>query len=170
VRFWSPVNAPVFGADGELIYILHHVVDVTQLRALDERLQLESRLRTSEGRWRSIVASAVDGIVVIDGSGRIEAFDPAAERLFGYAERDVVGQNVNILMPAPKMRGTGLGLPTVKRLIEAHQGRIAVDCPASGGTKVTIELPAYRAQMAYAGHRTKVANTLLLDHDWFVAP
>ena len=100
-RFWSPVNAPVFGPDGTLAYILHHVVDVTQLRELDERLQLESRLRASEGRWRSIIESAVDGIVVIDAHGRIEAFNGAAERLFGYAEDDVIGRNVNLLMPAP---------------------------------------------------------------------
>ena len=40
-----------------------------------------------------------------------------------------------------KSRGTGLGLPTAKRLIDAHHGRISVDCPASGGTVVTIELP-----------------------------
>src|SRR4029079_4703594 len=58
-------------------------------------------LRASEARWRSIVESAVDGIVVIDAHGRIQAFHPAAERLFGYAEADVVGQNVNMLMPSP---------------------------------------------------------------------
>jgi two-component system sensor kinase FixL len=40
-----------------------------------------------------------------------------------------------------KSRGTGLGLSTVKRLIEAHHGQIAVDSPAEGGTKVTISLP-----------------------------
>jgi two-component system sensor kinase FixL len=66
-----------------------------------ERDELESRLRQSEARWRSIVESAVDGIIVIDEHGRVEAFNPAAERLFGYAERDVVGQNVNMLMPSP---------------------------------------------------------------------
>jgi two-component system, cell cycle sensor histidine kinase and response regulator CckA len=40
-----------------------------------------------------------------------------------------------------KSRGTGLGLPTAKRLIEAHRGRIVVDCPSEGGTVVSIELP-----------------------------
>ena len=34
---------------------------------------------------QSIFDSAVDGIIVIDGKGLIKAFNPAAERLFGYA-------------------------------------------------------------------------------------
>jgi PAS domain S-box-containing protein len=71
------------------------------LHDLTGRVQLEERLRASEARWRSVVESAVDGIVVIDAHGRIEAFNPAAERLFGYAERDVIGRNVNMLMPSP---------------------------------------------------------------------
>ncbi len=71
------------------------------LHDLSPRVQLEERLRGSEGRWRSIVQSAVDGIIVIDAHGRIEAFNPAAERLFGYAEQDVLGQNVSMLMPQP---------------------------------------------------------------------
>ena len=40
-----------------------------------------------------------------------------------------------------KSRGLGLGLPTAKRLIEAHNGQIAIDCPPAGGTKVVIHLP-----------------------------
>jgi signal transduction histidine kinase len=40
-----------------------------------------------------------------------------------------------------KTRGSGLGLPTVKRLIEAHNGQIAVECPPTGGTTVVIRLP-----------------------------
>jgi two-component system, cell cycle sensor histidine kinase and response regulator CckA len=40
-----------------------------------------------------------------------------------------------------KPRGTGLGLPTAKRLVEVHRGRMAVECPPEGGTIVRIELP-----------------------------
>ena len=40
-----------------------------------------------------------------------------------------------------KSRGTGLGLSTVKRLVEAHGGTIDVDCPPEGGTTVVISLP-----------------------------
>jgi two-component system sensor kinase FixL len=68
---------------------------------LSERVKLEDRLRASEARWRSIVESAVDGIVVIDSRGSIEAFNPAAERLFGYGEAEVLGKNVKMLMPSP---------------------------------------------------------------------
>jgi PAS domain S-box-containing protein len=40
-----------------------------------------------------------------------------------------------------KHRGTGLGLPTARRVVERHRGTIEVDCPASGGTIVTVTLP-----------------------------
>jgi signal transduction histidine kinase len=43
-----------------------------------------------------------------------------------------------------KHRGTGLGLPTARRIIEAHGGEIAIDAPAGGGTVVSISLPAGR--------------------------
>ena len=70
------------------------------LHDLSERMRLHEELRASEARWRSVIESAVDGIVVIDAHGRIEAFNPAAERLFGHQEREVIGRNVNILMPS----------------------------------------------------------------------
>ena len=41
-----------------------------------------------------------------------------------------------------KHRGTGLGLPTARRIVDAHGGTIAIDTPAGGGTVVSISLPA----------------------------
>jgi PAS domain S-box-containing protein len=71
------------------------------LHDLTKRALLDERLRASEARWRAVIESAVDGIIVIDVHGRIEAFNPAAKRLFGYEEEEVLGRNVDILMPSP---------------------------------------------------------------------
>jgi two-component system CheB/CheR fusion protein len=43
-----------------------------------------------------------------------------------------------------KSRGTGLGLPLAKRIVEAHGGQIEIATPSSGGTVVTLLLPAPR--------------------------
>ena len=62
------------------------------LHDLSQRVRLEDQLRASEARWRAVIDSAVDGIIVIDRTGAIEAFNPAAERLFGYTERRSSGR------------------------------------------------------------------------------
>lgn len=57
--------------------------------------------RESELRYRTVLENAVDPIVMIDEWGRIENFNPAAEKVFGYRAREVIGKNVNLLMPEP---------------------------------------------------------------------
>lgn len=48
-----------------------------------------------------ILRSAVDAVISIDALGRIESINPATERLFGYSARELIGENVKILMPEP---------------------------------------------------------------------
>jgi two-component system sensor kinase FixL len=69
----------------------------------DER-RVARAMRASEARWRAIIESAVDAIIVCDRRGRIESFNPAAERLFGYGADEVIGRNVSMLMPDPYSR------------------------------------------------------------------
>jgi two-component system sensor kinase FixL len=71
------------------------------LHDLTSRVEIETSLRKSEEHLRSIVESAVDGIIVIDDRGTIQSFNPSAERLFGYRLDEVLGRNVSMLMPSP---------------------------------------------------------------------
>ena len=48
-----------------------------------------------------IVETAPDAIITADEQGRILSFSPAAERIFGHRENEVVGENLTILMPEP---------------------------------------------------------------------
>ncbi len=58
-------------------------------------------LRDSEERLRGIVETAVEGIVTIDALGIIASVNPAAEKMFGYRAKELIGRNVNLLMPSP---------------------------------------------------------------------
>ncbi|MFK5971434.1 MAG: response regulator [Candidatus Marithrix sp.] len=75
---------------------------------LDESQQLTENLQDqqqemleSEERIRAIVDTVVDAIITIDEKGLIDTFNPAAEQIFGYSWSEIVGQNVNKLMPEP---------------------------------------------------------------------
>lgn len=55
--------------------------------------------RRATAHIRSIVDNVVDGIVTIDEHGTIRSVNRAVEGLFGYGDEELIGQNVNILMP-----------------------------------------------------------------------
>jgi PAS domain S-box-containing protein len=58
-------------------------------------------LHDTEERLRAILQTAVEGIITIDDHGIVESMNPAAERIFGFAAGEVIGQNVSVLMPSP---------------------------------------------------------------------
>jgi signal transduction histidine kinase len=88
-----------------------------------------------EGRWVGIRARAAAGGVTVAVSDRGIGI-PAAERdrIFEpfYRAPDVV---------AAQIQGAGLGLSLVKRIVEAHGGRIAVTGASGEGSTFTVTLP-----------------------------
>ena len=56
-------------------------------------------LQISQENLRAILNSVVDGIITIDMDGIIEAANPSAETMFGYAGGELIGQNISNLMP-----------------------------------------------------------------------
>lgn len=103
---------PLRGADGQFRSFLTRIMPLRNAEGqvlqwfgtntnIDDQKRMEDRLRSSESRIRSIIDNILEGIVSIDEKGRIESINPGAERLFGYTAREVVGQNVRLLMPEP---------------------------------------------------------------------
>jgi PAS domain S-box-containing protein len=58
-------------------------------------------LRDREAHIRAVLETTVEGIITIGIDGVIRTFNPAAERIFGYAASEAVGANVSMLMPTP---------------------------------------------------------------------
>ena len=69
--------------------------DATGSADADASAQLDAAL------LHSIIDTAPDAIVTIGEGGDILSFSPAAERMFGYSAAEVIGRNVNMLMPEP---------------------------------------------------------------------
>lgn len=84
-----------FGAPGEDAFMI-------EARDITQRLRSTEALREREQRLNGILNTVADAIITIDEMGRIQSFNPAAEDIFGYDSREIIGENVNILLPSPQ--------------------------------------------------------------------
>ncbi|WP_157231159.1 PAS domain-containing sensor histidine kinase [Kiloniella laminariae] len=69
------------------------------IRDITERKEAETRFMALTQHLKSVIDTAVDGIIIIDNRGLIQDFNPACEKLFGYDASEVTGLNVKVLMP-----------------------------------------------------------------------
>jgi signal transduction histidine kinase len=97
----------------------------------------------------------LNAVQAMQGKGAI-AIRIAARTGYGAIEIEDTGPGIapdvreKLFRPffSTKPGGTGLGLPTARRIIEEHGGTITIDCPARGGTCVVVRLPAAPAAIA----------------------
>lgn len=99
--------------------VARHLVGISE--DITERKRAEQALAASERRYRQLMEAALDAIVVADQNGRILLFNPAAERIFGYAAAEAIGQSLTLLMPAEFHAAFQQGL---QRYLESRQSHI----------------------------------------------
>jgi PAS domain S-box-containing protein/diguanylate cyclase (GGDEF)-like protein len=101
----------------------------------------------SEARYRAVMRSALDAIIVIDHLGRITEFNPAAESRFGWKGAQVMGLDISDVVIPPQLRdahrrGLSRHLATGEsRLLDRRVELVAV---RAGGTTFPIELTVTR--------------------------
>jgi PAS domain S-box-containing protein len=96
------IDSSVLFEKGRFLYIRCFTRDITDRKRLEaDLLRRVNELAAAEGRIRSVVDHVIDGIITINAQGMVEAYNPAAQRIFGYPPAEVLGQNVKMLMPDP---------------------------------------------------------------------
>src|SRR5581483_4268672 len=102
----------------------------------------ETALRNSDERFRALLESAPDAMVIIDHTGRIDLVNAQAEKLFGYRREQMIGRPIELLVPEklrashardrasfaanPKLRPMGAGRELAGRHRDGHEFPIEV--------------------------------------------
>jgi len=74
-------------------------INETLSNEITVRSEVESRLRESETRMRSLTESAKDAIISIDSEGKVIFWNKSAELIFGYSEQEMLGRPLTVIMP-----------------------------------------------------------------------
>jgi two-component system sensor histidine kinase VicK len=132
-RLWAYRNVLVRLDDGRL-YVLGHAVDIT------DRVHLESLLRESEERYRTVTDGLEEGVLFKSASGAISGWNPSAERILGSAlERlgaDAIKDDGTPFPPEEQPDALALrsGLPSPRMIMGVSRGM---------GKRVWISLRAH---------------------------
>ncbi len=81
------------------IYVCSSIALISIMALLAVFIHGRRKAQEVQNRLRAIVETAYSGILVTDQHGIIESINPAVEKIFGYTEKELVGSNINMLMP-----------------------------------------------------------------------
>ncbi|MCW4028721.1 MAG: PAS domain S-box protein [Candidatus Bathyarchaeota archaeon] len=87
--FVEIITTPLKDKAKNVTAALEFIVDIA------EKKQMQQKLQASETKFRAINESAIDAIFMFDEEDRIAYWNPAAEKIFGYKEKEIIGAKVS---------------------------------------------------------------------------
>ena len=136
IRWVADRRQLMYDETGSFDYVDGLLLDIT------ERKETDRRLAESEYRFRTIADLAVNGMLTADSRGNIDFFNPAAERLFGYASEEVIGKHVTMLISERYRNAHKAGMERFLKTWETQVvGRtVELNALRKDGTEFPIEL------------------------------
>lgn len=146
------VATPIRDENGNIVAAAELSVDITP----QKQTQLE--LQASETKFRTITNSAFDAIFMFDEEDKIVYWNPAAERIFGYTENEIINKQVSVMLVPPRFRRSHLEL--LEKLVKTDE-----KMPESG----RWELPALRKNGSEFSMEISMAPLRLNNRKYIVA-
>jgi PAS domain S-box-containing protein len=117
---------------------------------ITERKRAEDAVRTSEMRFRSVVESAMDGILLVDGRGTLLSWNQGAQSIFGYTEDEAIGRSITFVLPTDFRESYWQGIAQVQ-VREGIDGRKMVSrtVEVMGMRRDGVEFPLEISLSAY---------------------
>lgn len=126
--------------------------DVTEYR------KLIKKVKASEKRFKAILDTANDAIISVDEEQRIVLFNNAAERIFGYSRGEILGKNLNILIPPHY----GDHSRYIKRFIKSRESNIIGKTLSLTGLRKSGEEFPLELGLSYLEKRGDITFTAII--------
>jgi PAS domain S-box-containing protein len=153
----EPLKTPLFATVASLGGVMLVLLSTSLLdRIQQERLRANAALVASEARYRDLLETAPDPVVVIDQHGVVRFVNAQVERVFGYQREELIGHDVAVLLPeslrdehlcwlekyirSPVVRSVGQAMPLRGRRKEGSELPVEVSlspCQTPEGVTVT---------------------------------
>ena len=141
VFFVGPERALHYGNDFEGMERMGGFILLAMLLSsfVAELRRERNQLRDSEERYRILAETASDAILVIDEKGEILYVNPVAEKVFGAQAQQLLGENLNLLLPD---NGYRKQLSEMKHRVDSRKRPVAVQLPGlhQSGEHLLVEM------------------------------
>ncbi|MBF0501562.1 MAG: response regulator [Candidatus Riflebacteria bacterium] len=131
------------------------------VRDITTRRRAELALEKSEKRFRSVVETASDAIVTTDATGKIQFWNSAAETIFGYSEKDILGKSLELIIADSSHANLDEIMTSVFHNFGSSQATRVLEI--SGRRSNGTEFPAELSLSSWKSDLTAFATAILRD-------